>query len=321
MAAAQQNDRSDEYAVVQGDECIPIEPFGQGHQSAAELYDYRTPNTSPSAPTYSSYGTGDLQEDDTSILFLYEGRDGLSLVLVHDRLDGNTSGGSATMHVEGLPEDGEWVVEDDSYDGTEDTFDRRGSTSRLSWAWSEGRTDGAAFTGGLDDAFEIEIDPAFNDEAELQVYDGEITDWQVLSGPDHDSEATSLDLDRPITIHAGGCGSLTVMELDTSGTVSPGESTTIEATVTNEGVQETTSTVPVTVDGEPIDQIDVSLAPGESTTVETAVEFDETGTHTVGIADAETDVTVEGGEPAAGFGTVAVVVAGLLVAVIALSRR
>ena len=96
----------DTYVVTQGDEEFEISPVGDGSQTAAEFYDYRTPETHEYPDyLYSSYGTTEYQEDDTSILMLHEGSDGLSLVLVHDRVDGDTRGGSLTMQIDGLPEE------------------------------------------------------------------------------------------------------------------------------------------------------------------------------------------------------------------------
>lgn len=310
IGAAQSTPSGDdgEYAVVQGDRCFTVEPLGDGSQSVEEFYDYRTPNTSPSSYSYSSFGTTHLQKDDTSSLFLYEGSDGVSLVLLHDQYNGSSSGGAVTMQFGGLPADGEWVVEDDSYDGRDDEFSHRGTSSRITWVYTDGRNDGAAFRGGLEDNFDITIDPAFNDAADFRVYEGQITDWQVLSATEGGHEQTSLDMSEPIEIQSGGCTSYAVTELETGGTVTPGESLDITATVANDGDRTVTTEIPVTVDGTTIDEQSVTLEPGETTTLSTTTSFDEAGTYTVEVGNRTTEVTVDesgGAMPGFGVGTAA----------------
>ncbi len=217
----------DTYTISQGDQCTTVEPLGNGHLTVEEFYDYRTPNTSPSSYSYSSHGTTHLQEDDTSSLFLYEGGDGLSLVVLHDRNGGNSGGGAATMTFTNLPEDG-------------------------------------------------------------------------------------LDMDKPVVIQSGSCTSHTVTDLSLDETASPGESTTIEATVKNDGGVTENVTVPFTVDGETVDEQEVTLEPGETVTLSTTTTFDEAGTYTIGAADETKDVTVGNGDGLPGFGVTAVAVAALL---------
>ncbi|MFC4541763.1 CARDB domain-containing protein [Halosolutus amylolyticus] len=320
----------DEYAVVQGDECIPIEPLGFGHQTTEEYYDYRTPEnvteTIRSGTTYSSHGTTQFQEDDTSILFLHESADGLSLVMVHDQYDGSSDGGAATFQISNLPEEGEWVVEDDNYSDGETEWDHRETSSRISWAWSANRTDGAAFNGGLDDEFDIEIYPSFNEQATLSgVYDGEVSDWEVISGPEHDTERHSLNMDRPIRITSESCSSYTVTDLDYDDTVAPGETTEVEATIQNEGSSNETYPVRFTLDGETVAEKEISLEAGESTTVSTSLELDERGTYTIGVVDESAEITVgdEGGgddDELPGFGVTAAALAAILAALVARYR-
>ncbi|WP_265107825.1 CARDB domain-containing protein [Halosolutus halophilus] len=319
VGAAPAQQGSDKYSVIQGDQCITIEPLGFAHQSAEEFYDYRTPDTDPSSPTYSSHGTRNLQEDDTSIVFLHESRDGLSLGFVHDRTNGNSSGGAATFQISGLPEDGEWVIEDDNYDGADDEFDHRNETSRISWVWAQNRSDGAVFNGGLEDDFAIEVFPMFNDEADFRVYDGEISDWEVISGPPNDRKRTSLDMREPIVIQSGGCDSFGVTELNVEDSASAGEPVEIEAVAENNGESTVTTTVEFTVNDESVDRQDVTLEPGETTTVKTTTEFNESGTYTVGAGEQSKEVTV-GDESLPGFGVTAAALAALLVALVARYR-
>jgi hypothetical protein len=308
---------TDEFAVIQGDECFSIDPLGDGSQSVEEFYDYRTPSTDPSSYSYSSFGTVHLQEDDTSSLFLYEGTNGLSLVLIHGQYDGDSPGGAVTMQFEGLPRDGEWVVEDDSYDGRDDEFSHNGPSSRITWVYTDGRSDGAAFRGGLSDEFDIAIDPAFNDAADFRLYDGEITEWQVLSATDDGYERTPIATNQSIEITSGGCASHAVTGVETDGAGTAGEAIDITATVENDGEQPLSLEVPFTVDGETVDERAVTVEPGEVKSLSTAVTLDEGGTYTVGAADETTTVAVDDSDetlPAFGL-TVAtlVVLSGALI--------
>jgi len=181
------------YQIVQGSQVIPVEPI-DGNESVEAFYDYRHPyvgsRDDPSwGRSFSSRGTTEYQQNDTSILLLYEGPQGVSLVAVHDKyVDGSegTDGGSISWTVSGLPEGGEWAVIDDEYgwltnaEQKDDIF-RLGAAHRagapgndgappgdadalLSWVWSTGRTDGVAFRGlGTDAA--VVINPAFNDDS------------------------------------------------------------------------------------------------------------------------------------------------------------
>jgi len=182
------------YQVVQGEQVIPIEPI-TGDEPVEEFYDYRNPEVGDRdhpywGRSYSSEGTTEYQQDDTSILMLYDGPEGVSLVAVHDRYhddqDAGTTGGSVSWEVSGLPEDGEWAVIDDDYgwltedEQKDDIFylDEDHQTgaagndgeppsdvdAMLSWVWLTGRTDGMAFRG-IGSEPSITIDPAFNSES------------------------------------------------------------------------------------------------------------------------------------------------------------
>lgn len=299
------DDDTDTYVVTQGDQQIEIEPVGDGSQPVEEFYDYRTPETH-SYPDYlySSYGTTEYQSDDTSTLMLYEGTDGLSLVLVHDRLEGDTRGGSITMQMEGLPEEGEWVIEDDTYSedhygGRLDQFDHDGTSSRITWIWSHGRTDGGAFNGGLDDDFEITIEPYFNEEADFRYevpegYDGQVDEWQVISGAGDSHTSTSLErIDEPITIEPGGVPELSVSSVTASpSSVEPGEEIEVRSAVTNVGNADGTFEINVTVDGHPVDEKELSLDAGETDQLSGTITVDEEGTYEIGVENMTTSMQV-----------------------------
>ncbi|MEA5408741.1 hypothetical protein VB773_14995 [Haloarculaceae archaeon H-GB2-1] len=135
------------YTVTQGGQCWEATPLGDGSKSVSDFYDYRSGN----GTEFSSYGTTQLQRDQVSQLFLYRGTSGTSLVFLHDELQSSENetrtAGAITMQFSGLPADGSWVVEDDTYPNRDDNFNHSGSTSKIDWMWAPGRTDGAAFRG------------------------------------------------------------------------------------------------------------------------------------------------------------------------------
>ena len=214
---------SPEFTATQGDETIGITPI-QGDEPVEELYDFRLPDRYDSeanrnatngasypgsGPSYQSVGTEDLQAQETSIMFLYNGPEGLSFVVVHDKAGGD--GGSATFEITDLNGDGEWVVKDDLYlddDGTiassnYDRWDTNSNPQTIDWTWGGGGTDGGVYST-LSEDFEFTIDPAFNEESELykQFYNGTIDEWQVLSGDRNNPDRTTLEMDEEVTVAA-----------------------------------------------------------------------------------------------------------------------
>ncbi|MFC3960257.1 hypothetical protein [Halovivax cerinus] len=313
---------NDGYSAVQGDRCIPITPLGDGYQTAEEYYDYRHPETSPSSYMYSSHGTTHVQAADTSRLFLQDGGDGLNLVVVHGELEGTGDGGDVTFVFDGLP-DGEWAVKDDQYDldvengsGTnDDVWDRRGDASRVSWTWAGGRTDGGVYTD-LGDDFAVTIRPAFNDVADLQQSDGEITEWQVLSGDDRNPQATSLDTTEPVELRSGGCSAVTALDV----VETDGGSVTFNATVTNQGDAAETITVPIAMDGEVVEEYDLSIGPNDAVTFNATVSVDEAATLSVGGQSASVDESGGIATRLPGFGVPVAIVAVLSVLALRIRR-
>ncbi len=229
-------DGHERYVVEQGDETHTVGAIVDNETTAEDFYDYRAPNTDPHAYTYSSHGTMEYQQDDASILLLYDGPEGASLVVVHDRYredqSEGTRGGAASFEVSGLPTDGAWVVEDDDYDGQTDMFIHDGSESELHWVWSTGRTDGAVFTGIEADS-EITIDPRFNEYAELErrfaTEDGVISDWQLIDATDDGFDRVSLSsLEEPLTIRQADSTELRA-ELSATEESSVGDAVTFDA--------------------------------------------------------------------------------------------
>ncbi len=204
-AAAQQAS----YVVEQGGQCTPITPLS-GEEGVEEFYDYRSHNTHESNYAYSSHGTTDLQRNDTSSIFLYEGPDGMSLVIVHDPLGGATDGGAAEFEIVGLPAHGEWTVEDDDYsENAADEWTHGGVWSEIAWLWRDDRTDGGAFSG-LGSEFAVTIDPAFNAQQSAFEPQGNVTGLDVLSGSAGQDRVAMRSLDEPLVIRSGTCGSPTI---------------------------------------------------------------------------------------------------------------
>lgn len=212
-AAQQASAQRGSYVVEQGTQCRVITPLSGG-TTAAELYEYRDHDTHDSNYEYSSHGTTQLQRNDTSSIFLYDGPEGTSLVIVHDRLKGGTGGGAAEFEVIGLPTEAEWTVRDDDYSDEIDDVWRHGDVwSRVAWLWAENRTDGGVVTG-LGDDFEVTIDPAFNNRQstyDRAAIDGTVGAIHVLSGDVRRPDRVAMpSTDEPIVIRSGSCEDPTI---------------------------------------------------------------------------------------------------------------
>jgi hypothetical protein len=225
--AAPDGSADDVYTVEQGDRCLAVRPLS-GDVPAEELYDYRLPEmfggdngaTGSDLPWYGSIGTTDYQRENTTTTFLYDGPNGLSLVVVHGAVGGTDDGGrGVSWTVTGdVLADGDWVVKDDYYtdpatgDPASTNYDRwatEGTRHRIDWTWGDARTDGGVFRP-LGGDFTLTVDPAYNEAATLwdaNYYDGRVTGWDVLSFPADGGapERFSLALDRPVTVRSGPC--------------------------------------------------------------------------------------------------------------------
>lgn len=214
-----------EYTATQGDETTEITPI-EGDEPVEDLYDFRLPDAYDneadnnatngasygSGPHYGSAGTEDLQQADTSLMFLYDGPEGLSLVVVHEGV-GSEDGGTATFEISNLNSDGEWIVKDDLYlnsDGSKassnyDNWNVESDPQVIDWAWQSGGSDGGVFNS-LSENFSFTIDPAFNEEAglrgEFDNHNGEVDEWQVLSGERENPDRTNLNMTEEVTVQA-----------------------------------------------------------------------------------------------------------------------
>lgn len=194
------------YAIEQGNECTEIEPISNGSMTVEEFYGYpENPSEEPGVGYSANMPLGiEEQGDEVSSLFLYQGPRALSLVVVHGGIEGDR-GGAATFVFSGLPEDGEWAVQDDPEDDSVERWNETSAGWTVDWGWWGAYTDGGAFEG-LGEDFEVTIDPAFNEGAHLEPLEpGEVTTWRALSATDGSYESVDLDLDEPVTVRAGSC--------------------------------------------------------------------------------------------------------------------
>lgn len=199
--------QADTYVIEQAGDCTELTPLSSGDQSVEAFYGYTTDATTSAVPYSANTPVGiEYVNDDASSLFLYQGPEELALVLLHDGANG-TGGGAATLEFVGLPESGEWVVKDDPENESVEQWNRTTPDGRaVDWGWRGAYTDGGAFAGGLNDEFEIRIDPAFNEDAEIApVTPGNVTTWRAFSQEDGSIQAVELDLDEPVTVRTGTC--------------------------------------------------------------------------------------------------------------------
>lgn len=205
LAASQQDAQTDSYALEQGEQCAAIDPVSHQDQSVVEFYGY-TDNASEPGVTYSANTPIGLElvNDGQSSVFLYEGPEGLSLVVLNDAHNG--SGGAASYRIAGLPSEGEWVVQDDPEAASVEQWNQSDGVHSVHWGWQARYTDGGAFHGGLDDEFSIEIAAAFDEDARLDpLSEGNDTEWRALSADGEALESIDLDPDESVTIRSGTC--------------------------------------------------------------------------------------------------------------------
>lgn len=207
----QTGEKKKTFAVKQGNTCYTITPLGDGSNNIVSYYNYRGAGSG-----YSSRGTTDLQIEGTSQFFFYQGNGGISLVMLHDRFTGNasTGGGAVTLDMRGLPVTGGWVVKDDGYQRSNDTFTFNKSRAKASWSWGGGRADGGVYQAEPS-AWDsrIKIIPHFNRESAAYPdpeWEGggtsnQIQRWIVRSS---NGKAHALNLYEPVVIEPGKCGQM-----------------------------------------------------------------------------------------------------------------
>jgi hypothetical protein len=161
-----------------------------GAQDVASFYGY------PGGAARSDTG---LEQPDTSLLFLYEDRNGrVSLVMIHDANDG--SGGQVVFDFSGIPNGTTFVVQDDPGEASY-VITQPGGTAAVRWQWNDVNTDGGALSGSLESqAWTLTITPQFPAGGGLTP--GRITTWKFLTGALTNPTAIGLDLTEPIIIKA-----------------------------------------------------------------------------------------------------------------------
>lgn len=191
----------DGLTVTQGNECAAVDAL-EGPDDIVDLYGY-SGNLDVENPRQANLPS-QLEEAGTSRVFFYDGPEGLSLVFLQGGND--DPGGAASFLVCGLPSEGVWVVLDDSYDGATDEFLLGDHEALLHWAWGvAGRNDGAVFRG-FPGKFCVTIKPVYGEAARFESFgDGNVEDWQFLSGDIEDPDVIDLEMGEPITLSSGSC--------------------------------------------------------------------------------------------------------------------
>lgn len=284
------------FAVTQGDTCYTIQPLGNGTKSVVSFYGYRAAGYG-----YSSTGTRQLQIEDASQFFFYQGNGGLSLVMLHDKTNGSgaSGGGTVTFLIDGLPITGGWVVKDDDYPGSNDSFTFNGSTSVVTWSWQGNRSDGGAYQAEPSQwDSPIRIVPHFNRESKAypnpawadQATTNQVERWIVRSG---NGQAYALNLYQPVVIRQGTCGSLSPPDKEQS-TPTEQNASTEQNSPTEQSTTTTTASTASTDSTEP-----------SRTTTQSGTEMDVGGSIATGP----------------GFGIGVAILALLVVLVVVFRRR
>lgn len=143
---------------------------------------------------YDPFAGLSITRDETSIVFLWDGPEGISLVVINDKHSRFVPLIlSIEFEFDGLStENGGWVVTDNRGDFADPETD-----TTVEWNWFLGNRDGGAFRGGLGGEFEITVDtnPAFFS----------VSDLQFLSGDPADPRRIPLELGKEFTIKSTGC--------------------------------------------------------------------------------------------------------------------
>jgi len=266
----------DGFSVRQAGACYNVNAIGDGTETVESFYKYT------GTESYSSGGTTQYQENQTSNLFVYNGSEGYSLVFVHDKAGNSPYGSTISFSISGLPESGTWAVKDDP-ESWEDKYARDGSATEIDWKWKVDRTDGAAYRGlRAEENVSVSIAPRFNERADLW------NDWPWSGDDRNRSESwrflgaggetvTQLALDENVSVTAGPCDQTAPSAALTtsSSTASVGESVTFDASGSSDAEGEI---VQYRWDSNGDGQID-----HESSSSTISLSFAEPGEHTVSL--------------------------------------
>jgi hypothetical protein len=177
------------YTIQQRGVVLAVIPL-VGGDDVATFYGY------PGGGARSNTG---LEQSDTSLLFLYEDKQGkVSLVMIHDANDG--SGGKAVFDFAGIPIGTTFLVQDDPGDLSY-VITQPAGTATVTWMWNDVNTDGGALSGSLEQQpWTLTITPQFPPEGGGTA--GKISAWKFLTGTLNNPTPIGLDLTKPITITA-----------------------------------------------------------------------------------------------------------------------
>lgn len=190
---------SNSEAILQQDRRTFLVSMIEADENAEEFYGH---------DSSSATGAQDIQRQNGSIIFLFQGNDGIHLVLMHGKY-GEEDSGSASFNFSSNDIDNEsWTVQDDLYFNDEgeraeslyDLWNVNQTPQTVHWTWGGENNDGGALNLGED--FEITVTPGFNQEARLygQHYNGTVSSWQFISGSLDNPRRINLSMDEPVTI-------------------------------------------------------------------------------------------------------------------------
>lgn len=146
------------------------------------------------------YGDGDgasantpngMERENVSQLFFYEGPEKTSLVIIHDKPN-DGDGGEVRFEFDSLPEEGEWAVPDDPWEGLNRTS--------AHWNWSPCCTDGGAYSG-FETAFFVELTPDFEYGIDTEVRSDE---WILVDGSGSTLDRKPLDTGSSVQLASLG---------------------------------------------------------------------------------------------------------------------
>jgi len=158
----------------------------------------------------------DIQSDKRSTVFLWRNTDtdDVYLFVVNDRRQ-TEFGGTATYEIEGSPnarwETGDWVVEDDDRNGSDDSYEDPDSSDGVAvgdWVWNGANTDGGVLgpvnDNGSQGDFALRLTPKLNESASKYDELGDLT-WISESDvePLEDLVVLDGDANTPISLESG----------------------------------------------------------------------------------------------------------------------
>ena len=166
--------KNSNYKLIQNDREIIINPIEHNNNPVEDFYNYNNG---------SSNSLTNIEKSDTSRIFLYNGPNGISLCIVHDKSETGKDG-EAEYEFDGLPQNGSWAVKDDPSD--------KYSLNKASWAWKEGQTGGGVFRNLLG-----------NDVLTIESKKNTTSSIEILSGDADSPSIIKINSDTEFSIQEG----------------------------------------------------------------------------------------------------------------------